>query len=359
MRSISTQGLHPPPSAVLQAIEASDVSFDWARVRAHLAGYGWMLDLSFAPRRFAGGLANINMLVRINDDWAVFRRPPDGPLPKGAHDMAREHRVLDRLAPMLPIAPRSIHYCDDSGVAGAPFQILEYRSGRVVRGARLAPLPDLPETGKAVSRLLIETLARIHAVDVTAAGLSELGRPEGFLERTAAGWAARASAALDGRQSTACRELIGWFGRQVAPNTDAPALLHNDFKLDNLVLREDALETEVVLDWDMATRGDPLFDLATLLSYWSEPTDPPCMAALQQMPTALPGFLSRQEAAELYASITGRSLERLRFPRVLAMFKLGVVFHQLAALKPKDQLPAVDPDEFFEFALEVANGEVL
>lgn len=358
MASAAIEAPLPPRSADLLSREASAVSFDWARVAAHLSEHGFALDLGFAPRRLAGGLANVNILVRVNGDWAVFRRPPDGPIPKGAHDMAREHHVLGRLAPVLPLAPRSLHYCVDADVTGAHFQILEYRGGRIVRGAELAPLPSTPETGMALSRLLIETLTQIHGVDTAAAGLDGVGRPEGFLARTAAGWAARAFAVLDGQLSSACRELIAWLERRTPPDATRPTLLHNDFKLDNVVLRADVLAPEVVLDWDMATRGNPLFDLATLLSYWSEAGDPPCLTDLKQMPTAQPGFLSREAAAELYCAVSGRSLDGFLFPRVLALFKLGVVFHQLRTLRPKEQLPAVDPDDFFVFGLDVAHGRI-
>ena len=351
-----------PPGAALRSPEESIVSFDWGRIAAHLANHGLTLDLSAPPRRFAGGLANINMLLEIDGGFAVFRRPPDGPLPKGAHDMKREHRVLHGLAPVLPLAPRSLHFCDDVSVAGAPFQILEYRSGLILRGSDIAPLPDTEETGAALSRLLIDTLAQIHAVDADAAGLGDLGRPEGFLARTIAGWIARADAILDGRLSTAGQQVAAWLRDQRAGDT-VPVLLHNDFKLDNILLKPDAIQPEAVLDWDMATRGDPLVDLATLLSYWTEVGDLPCMFALNQMPTARPGFLSREAAAMAYAATVGRPLDDFRVHRVLAIFRLAVVFHQLNALQASNAGPAsgrgdFDPDDLFVFALDVAHGKV-
>ena len=350
-----------PTEAALLPLEASGVSFDWRRVADALDASGLALDLGFAPRRFAGGLANINMLVKIDGAFAVFRRPPDGPLPKGGHDMAREHRVLSGLAGVLPLAPRSVHYCGDPDVSGAPFQILEYRPGRTIRGSALAPLPETPETGAALSRLLVETLVKIHAVDTVAAGLGDLGRPEGFLQRMAKGWVGRAEAVLDGGLTTAARELVDWLGRSPGAGEVNAVLLHNDLKLDNVVLRNDNLSVEAVLDWDMATRGDALFDLGILLSYWAEPNDPPCMAALDQMPTARPGFPSREEAANAYAALSGRSLDGFRVPRVLAMFRLAVIFHQLNALQAHNadrhaRASALDPNEIFEFALDVANG---
>jgi aminoglycoside phosphotransferase (APT) family kinase protein len=353
----------PAPEAELRSLEDSKVSFDWSPVARHLAEHGLKLDLDCAPRRFRGGLANINMLVRIDDSFAVFRRPPDGPLPMGAHDMAREHRVLSKLAVVSRLAPRSIHYCADRQVAGAPFQILEFRQGRTVRGGQPTRLTNSPETCATLSRMLVETLARIHLIDAVAAGLGDLGRPTGFLARTAAGWTQRAAAVLNGNLSTAAGEVAAWLRRNCGKDTERPVLLHNDFKLDNIVLQENALIPEAVLDWDMATRGDPLFDLATLLSYWTEAGDPPCMQRLNQMPTAQPGFLTREAAAHAYCGLTGPTLDAFVVPRVLAIFRLAVVFHQLNALPERkttqhSPLLQLDPDDLFIFALDVANGKV-
>lgn len=350
-----------PHDVALCSMEDSRVSFDWRQVAAYLAENGMTLDVTRPPRRFAGGLANINMLVRINGEYAVLRRPPDGPLPKGAHDMKREHRVLHKLAAVLPLAPRSLHFCEDASVAGAPFQILEYRGGRSVRGADIAPLPNTPETGAALSQLLVDTLVRIHAVDPVAAGLGDLGRPEGFLARTIASWIARAETILAGELSTAGQEVAAWLRRQPAP--DRPAvLLHNDMKLDNVLLKSDRIAAEAVLDWDMATRGDPLIDLATTLSYWTEPGDPPCMFALAQMPTARPGFLSREQTANAYAATSGRTLDGFQTARVLGIFRLAVVFHQLNALQTRNPGASrddlLDPDDLFVHALDVAHGKM-
>ena len=353
----------PAPDAQLRSRADSGVSFDWGRVARHLAEHGFLLDLSEDPRRLSGGLANINMLVKINGEFAVFRRPPDGPLPKGAHDMAREHRVLSRLAPVTRLAPRSLHFCADPQIAGAPFQILEFRLGFTLRGVELAPLPDDPQTCAALSSLVLGTLAEIHSIDAEAAGLGDLGRPAGFLARTAAGWLARAEAVANGKLSTAARQVAEWLQRHPGRETDRPVLLHNDFKLDNILLREHPLAPEAVLDWDMATRGDPLVDLATLLSYWTEAADPPCMQNLKQMPTARPGFPSREAAAQAYAALTGRSLDAFIVPRVLAIFRLAVVFHQLNALRRDAAAQGaasgqLDPDELYVFALDVARGQV-
>lgn len=327
------------------------------------------MDVSVRPKLLSGGLANINFLLMLNIGEAVLRRPPAGPIPPGAHDMAREHRVLSALNGAgargeFGHAPEILHFCNDPAIAGAPFQLLRYYDGRAIRGDALEPLPETPETGRALSAMLIETMSQIHAVDCDAVGLGRLGRPEGFLQRTATGWIDRAKAVLDNRLPRAAAQVASWLERQPLPQSHATTLLHNDFKLDNILLRHETIDPLVVLDWDMATRGEPLFDLAIMLSYWAEPGDPDCMHRLAQMPTARPGFWTREQAAEAYAEKTGRSLSGFRYMRVLAIFRLAVVFHQLhARYAAEGTLDAHKAgfgalaDEIFIFAAGVAQGE--
>jgi aminoglycoside phosphotransferase (APT) family kinase protein len=322
-----------------------------------------MLDLRFQPRRFAGGLANLNFLVLINGTWAVLRRPPSGPLPPGAHDMEREHKILSRLWQVLSLAPRSLHLCDDVSVGGTPFHILEFRPGLIIRGDELTGLPPNPETSRRLAEVLVDTLVRIHSVDMTAISLHNLGRPDAFVERTSRRWIERARLAGTKSASRSIGTVAEWLQVKAAGICGDVTLLHNDFKLDNVVLDPASLAAVGVLDWDMGTRGDPLFDLATLLSYWTEPGDPPCMHRLAQMPTARPGFPSREAVAGAYAKRTGRSLSTFQVYRVLTVFKLGVVFHQLHALyragRTNDsrysQFGSL-ADEILEFAVDIANG---
>lgn len=316
-----------PEPADTRAPEDS-VPLDWDRARAHLAAHGLALDRDPPPCQFAGGLANLNYLIHLDGAPAVLRRPPMGALPAGSHDMAREHRILSRLADALTVAPRSIFLCADPDVIGAPFQILEYRPGLVIRSTMPPALKGRPEVGARLSRVLLETLAAIHAVDTAAIGLDDLGRPQGFLARAVAGWRKRGEAAKEDGTDALHADLGAWLDRHIVPD-GVPALLHGDFKLDNLILDRHDLSAVAVVDWDQGTRGDPLFDFATLLSYWVEPDDPPAMHDMAQMPAAEPGFLTRREAVEAYAAISGRDLSGFLFHRVLAMYKLGVIFLQL------------------------------
>jgi len=302
-------------------------SLDWERLSSYLAQQDHLLDLTEPPRQFSGGLGNLNFLVNIDGQHCVLRRPPFGILPVGGHDMAREHRVLSRLGEAWPLAPRSLHYCADPSVLGAHFFIMEYRPGIVI-GHRLPSGLNGLSAGPALSSMLVTVLASLHAVDPARVGLGDFGNPEGFLTRTTNGWTKRAEAVSGDRDQLIVAEISHWLNRCVPPELPA-TLLHGDFKLDNIILDPATLKPRAVLDWDMSTRGDPLFDLAILLSYWAEASDPDAMHRLKQMPTATEGFHSRAEVMSAYASITGRDISNFHFYRVLALFKVGVLFLQL------------------------------
>lgn len=312
---------------------AATVPQDWPRLQAYLSAQGLALTIDPPPRQFAGGFANLNYLVVIDGKEAVLRRPPLGPLPPGAYDMGRESKILSKLWQPFPLAPRALHLCTDDSVLGAPFQLTEYRRGVSFRDTLPAPLANDPAIGAQLGRMLTDVLAQLHAIDPTAAGL-DLGKPEGFLARTIEGWAKRAALSVDGWATPGITALIVeipvWLRAQKIPEGRV-SFLHNDFKLDNVLLDPETLKPVAVLDWDQGTRGDPLFDLATLLSYWTEKDDPAAMHLMAQMPTAGPGFPTRRQAAEAYARAAGADLSDFAFYRVLATFKTAVIFAQLYA----------------------------
>lgn len=312
---------------------ADSVPLDRARLAAHLGNAGLPLDANQPIEQFGTGLANINYRLTLADGTrVVLRRPPGGDLPPGAHDMAREHRILSRLWQALPLAPRSLHLCEDRGVIGVPFQIIEYRPGLVIKGDDRRHFDGRPDLARRTGLMLVETLVAVHTVDVAAVGLSDLGKPEGFVNRAIKGWQGRAER-LD--LAPEVRKLAGgisdWLSRQ-SVRSRAATLLHSDFKLDNLIVNPETLAPVAIVDWDMGTRGDPLFDLATLLSYWAEPGDPACMTDMKQLPTAAPGFQTRNDIVAAYARMTGADVSDFPVLRVLAMFKLAVVLLQLHAL---------------------------
>ncbi len=307
---------------------AESVPLDWAAVRAHLAEHGHRLDAEPLPRQFAGGLANLNYLIHLDGKPAVLRRPPMGELPAGAYDMAREFRILSRLPDALPFIARGLYLCDDPSVIGQRFQIIEYRPGLVIHEHLPPEMAYRPEIGVRLSQVLLETIAAIHAVDTKAVGLDDLGRPDGFLARGVSGWRKRGLTAMEPGTETLHIDVGNWLEQNLVPE-GAPGLLHNDFKLNNMILNPDDLSPRAVVDWDQGTRGDPLFDFATLLSYWIHADDPWAMHDMEQMPALEACLCTRQEAVATYARLSGRDMSNFLFHRVLAMYKLSVIFLQL------------------------------
>jgi aminoglycoside phosphotransferase (APT) family kinase protein len=317
-----------PPSPFV-ASEAAAAQ-DWQGLRAYLDRHGMTLDLAEPPRQFAGGLANYNYLVNIDGADCVLRRPPANRVP-GGNDMGREYGITSRLWQGFPLAPRAFHFCQDEQVIGAPFLLMEYRPGMVIGGRLPDWRPVSPEERQGLGRTLIEVLAGLHGVDAAAVGLQDLGKPDGMLARMVDGWEKRAHAAWEDDTPAGIGRTAQWLRARLPARQQEPTLLHSDFKLDNLIVDPVSLAPRAVIDWDMGTRGDPLVDLATLMSYWTEAGDPQVMHDLAQMPTAEPGFPTRAELAEDYARRTGADLSALPFYRVLCLFKLTVVFMQLHA----------------------------
>mgnify|MGYP002629569883 CR=1 FL=1 len=311
----------PPERAVAQ---------DWPSLGEHLKSAGMVLDAADPPRQFDSGFGNLNYRIVVDGSPVVLRRPPMGPVNPGSNDMLREGRILSRLWREFPLAPRCLHVCEQPDVLGAPFILMQYRPGRVIGGSFPSDLADRLNAGAFIGERLVATLAELHAIDPAAVDLDTLGRPEGFLERTTNGWAKRARLSWDTEPPPVLDRVLDWLGaNQPSENPAAATLLHNDFKLDNVILDPDTLDPIAVIDWDMGTRGDPLHDLAVLLSYWTEADDPPVMHELNQMPSAGFGFPTRRQIAEAYSAESGRDLDGLRFFRVLAVLRLAVIFMQL------------------------------
>ncbi|MDH3451179.1 MAG: phosphotransferase family protein [Gammaproteobacteria bacterium] len=299
----------------------------WDALAAHLAAAGLPLATSRAPRQFATGYANLNYLLELDCGRYVLRRPPAGPLPPGAHDMQREYRVLSRLWRAYPLAPRAVHLCADEAVLGAPFFLMEYRPGIVIT-ADLPQRINRPAQTAYIAEQLLDALVALHRVDPRQVDLHDLGKPEGFLRRQVRGWTQRAALAYRQAPSENLQRITTWLAANT-PSEQGVSLVHNDFKLDNVILHAQALTPVGVIDWDMCTRGDPLFDLAVLLSYWTQADDPPAMHALHQMPTAASGFPRRAEILSRYCEAMQVEARGFLFYRVLATFRLAIVFRQL------------------------------
>ncbi|WP_022835655.1 phosphotransferase family protein [Salisaeta longa] len=314
-----------------------DEALDVEALHAFLVAEG--LDgVAEAPptvRQFGGGHANLTYELTYDDAVFVLRRPPLGPVPEGAHDMAREFTVLRKLHPSFALAPQAFLYCDDPSVIGAPFFLMERRYGTVIRTTWPDALGTADAQAPAAAHTLVDTLARFHAVNYEAIGLGNLGRPDGFIERQIAGWWDRWTAARPERLS-AMAATHAWLKAHV-PTAPAHTLVHNDYKLDNLMLAAGDAHTPVaVLDWDMCTLGDPLSDLGALLAYWVTPDDPDAMQQFATMPVH-PAFPTRPQLVERYAAAAEHDVSDVRFYHALGLFRLTVIVAQIYARYARGQ----------------------
>ena len=280
---------------------------------------------SLTIEQFPGGHSNLTYMLRTPGREYVLRRGPLGPVAPKAHDMAREYKVLKAVHPFFPPAPEVFLVCQDPSILGAVFFIMERRHGIVVRDCvppELAAFPDYPQR---VSRGFIDCLVELHAIDIERHGLIPLGKPDGFLERQVRGWFERWLRAKT-EEIALMDRIIQWLTDRM-PASPAPTLVHNDFKLDNVMLNlEDPGRIEAVLDWEMATVGDPLVDLGLILCYWAQPSDP---GGTKASITAQPGWYTRDELIGRYAQKTGRDMSLINYYEVFALFKLAVVLQQI------------------------------
>lgn len=280
--------------------------------------------------QFHHGHSNLTYLLRRGDQEFVLRRPPFGNQVKTAHDMGREFRVLSKLCAVYPTAPRPLFYCEDESVLGAPFYVMERRRGVILRHADdRGPTID-PPTARRLSTALIDNLALLHALDYKAAGLADLGKPDGYVTRQVTGWITRyANARTDPLPEM---ERIAQWLSEHKPTESGAALVHNDYKYDNLVLDPgDLTRIVAVLDWEMTTVGDPLMDLGTTLGYWVEAGDPESMHANAVGPTSVPGSLTRRELVARYAEWIGRDVSGMLFYYCFGLYKIAVIIQQIYA----------------------------
>jgi aminoglycoside phosphotransferase (APT) family kinase protein len=285
-------------------------------------------DGPFSLRQFKGGHANLTYQIRFGDTEYVLRRPPLGPIAPGSHDMGREYRVLSKLYAHFPLAPRSFVFCDDESIIGAPFQVMDRRHGIVIRDRMPAIEADGPDLRRRISDMMVDVLAELHGIDREAAGLGQLGHPEGFVERQLAGWSKRWQAAAH-EDNPAMDRLIAWLEKR-RPETRHVSILHNDYKLDNMIVDgTDPAIPVAVLDWDMCTSGDALTDLGYLLNQWVEPEDDPAWIEWTAMPTWQPGFARRGDVIERYARRTGFDVENVEWYYAFSVMKFAVIIQQI------------------------------
>ena len=278
--------------------------------------------------QFPAGSSNLTYCIRIGDEEYVLRRPPFGSQVKSAHDMKREFEVLSNLSVIYNPAPKPWIYCADEAVIGSEFYLMERRRGLIIRGKSPKKLEDSPELQRQVCDEFIANLVRLHALDYQKIGLGNLGKPEGYTRRQVEGWTKRYfNAKTD--ENIELEKSIEWLNEHI-PSSNAAALVHNDYKFDNIMLNpENLTEIVAVLDWEMATIGEPLMDLGTTLGYWMSKEAGNEMLSMPFNPRVLMENVSRRELVEMYAEKSGRDLSGILFYYVFGTFKIAVIAQQI------------------------------
>jgi len=280
--------------------------------------------------QFPKGYSNLTYSLRVGDRDLVLRRPPFGAKIRTAHDMGREYRILSRLVAVYPKVPSTLAYCEDEAVLGAPFYVMERIKGVILRAKPPAGLDLTPSVMSRLSESFIDNLAEIHAVDCAAAGLGDLGKPEGYVTRQVEGWIRRYQNART--DDIAGMERVARWLQESKPPEAGGCLIHNDYKYDNLILNpEDITQIKAVLDWEMATLGDPLMDLGSTLGYWVDADDPEAWRMQSFGLTTLPGNLNREQLLERYAARRGFGVSDPVFYYTYGLFKIAVIVQQIYA----------------------------
>ncbi len=304
-------------------------AFDVRRVAAWLTEHAGVPATRPDVRQFPGGASNLTYLLRYPDRDLILRRPPRGAKAKSAHDMRREFTIQQRLAPVFPYVAPMLALCDDESVIGSDFYVMERLDGLILRGDPPEGVTLDGEGAAALCGRFLDVLVELHGVDAAAAGLEDLGRGAGYVGRQVAGWSDRYRRARTDDVGD-YEPVIAWLDQQQPDDVDT-CVIHNDYRLDNLVLSQRTLEIKGVLDWEMATLGDPFMDLGGALAYWVEADDDATFRQLRRQPSDLPGMLTRWGMVQAYCERTGRSMTREQwlFYEVFGLFRLAVIAQQI------------------------------
>lgn len=280
--------------------------------------------------QFPSGSSNLTYLVAIGEKEYVLRRPPFGNTVKTAHDMGREFKVLSKLSAIYPPAPKPLLFCNDETILGSKFYLMERRKGLIIRGRSPEKLGNSPRLRQNVCKSFIDNLARLHGLDYHAAGLGDLGHPAGYARRQVEGWTKRYLAAKT-HDWPELQFATVWLNANIPAESEA-ALIHNDYKFDNIMLDpSDLTRITAVLDWEMVTVGDPLMDLGTTLGYWMSANAGEELLNMPFNPRVLMENKSRRELVEMYAESIGRTVPNMLFYYVFGTFKIAVIAQQIYA----------------------------
>lgn len=302
---------------------------DWPRLEAYLRRQVPGLDGEFTVEQFPHGAANLTYRVQIGDTRMVVRRPPFGAIGPGAHDMRREFKAISGLAPTFDRAPHPYVFCDDHDVIGSDFIVVEYREGVGVWGRVPTVMAHHPDAARRMGFAVVDAMADLHLVDAAAAGLSDLGKPIGFVERQVRGWSKRWDL-VDAGRIPPMADVTARLAATMPPDSSQVSVLHNDLKLDNCQFDPaDPDRVRSIFDWDMATIGDPLIDLGTLLNYWPDPSDTDTDRARTIEGLDEMGLPTRAEIVDRYRQRTGFDTGHVGWYEAFATWKTVVVLEQL------------------------------
>ncbi|MDI1302681.1 MAG: phosphotransferase family protein [bacterium] len=308
----------------VRAGEELDVAVVDRYLKAHLP------DLQGTPEilQFAGGASNLTYLVKYENRELILRRPPFGKKAKGAHDMMREARIMQALKPVYPYVPEVLALCEDETVMGCDFYVMQRLVGVIPRQNFPEELLLTPDKTRALCQGVIDKLIELHKVDVHAAGLDYLGKGQGYVARQVSGWSERyRNARTDDVKDF--EEVMAWLEAKKPATEVAITLIHNDFRFDNVVLDPKDLHVIGVLDWEMATLGDPLMDLGGALAYWVQTDDDPVFQMMRRQPTNAAGMMSRAEVVSYYGEKTGFKVANFDFYMVFGLFRLAGIAQQI------------------------------
>ena len=321
-------------TSAVRAGEELDIARLDRYLREHLSARSSEFDPAAAIeiKQFPGGHSNLTYLIRYGDREFVLRRPPVGPVAPTAHDMPREYNLLSVISPNFSLAPKPVLLCEDISIIGVPFYLMERRRGLIVRFKVPPQIGENLDLRRQLSERVVDTLDALHAVDINSTGIVQIGKPAGFVARQVRGWAERWQRSKTGELAE-MDQVIEWLVDRIPADAGSDAtIVHNDFKLDNIMLDEDDPSRVVaVLDWEMCTVGDPLVDVGLFLSYWTmkgasgEADQNSSLRAV----TNGPGWLTREEIIKRYEAKTGRDLSRIVFYETFARFKVAVVIQQI------------------------------
>ncbi len=296
-----------------------------AFVKQHVTGLQGTPEIE----QFAGGASNLTYLLRYPDRDLILRRPPFGHRAKSAHDMLREAKIMQALKPVYPYVPAVIASCDDASVMDCDFYVMERIHGIIPRHNMPKGMVLSEQETRRLCLNVIDKMIELHQIDYQAAGLAGIAKGEGYVQRQMDGWSERYRKAKT-EDVGDFEQVIAWLQAKMPAKDVATCLIHNDFRFDNVVLNPDnSSEVIGVLDWEMATLGDPLMDLGNTLAYWVQADDDAVFQSVRRQPTHLPGMLKREEVIAYYGEKTGYRVDNFDFYAIFGLFRLAVIVQQI------------------------------